>query len=83
MKHKIIVLTLGLFISVLSFGQAEEKIFYDSEWKVCNESIADYYRIITFDENGKPIGKVKDYYISGELQWEGYFSYVDKHSFIF
>jgi len=61
------------------FGQTQEKIYYDEDWKVCNKSNADYYRLITFDENGKPLGKVKDYYITGELQWEGYFSYVDKY----
>jgi S1-C subfamily serine protease len=78
MKQKLFILTIGLLISFLSFGQ-EEKIYYDSDWKVCNKSNAEYYRLITIDENGKPLGKVKDYYISGKLQWEGYFSYVDKY----
>lgn len=79
MKHKFIILFVGLFFSFLSFSQQQEQIFYNSEWKVCNQSKAEYYRLITLDENGKPIGKVKDYYISGKLQWEGYFSYVDKY----
>lgn len=79
MKQRLLILTIGLFISLLSYGQQQEKIFYDSEWKVCKQSKADYYRLISLDENGKPVGKVKDYYISGELQWEGYFSYVDKY----
>jgi len=79
MKQKLFILTITLFISLLSFSQKQEKIYYNSDWKVCNQSKAEYYRLITIDENGKPIGKVKDYYISGKLQWEGYFSYVDKY----
>lgn len=77
MKKLFILLLTALLVNI-TFGQAQEKIYYNSDWKVCNESKAEYYRLISFDENGKPIGKVKDYYISGELQWEGYFSYVDK-----
>jgi S1-C subfamily serine protease len=79
MKQRLLILTLWLFVSLLSFGQQQEKIYYNSDWKVCSKSSAEYYRLITLDDNGKPIGKVKDYYISGKLQWEGYFSYVDKY----
>jgi S1-C subfamily serine protease len=79
MKQRLLFLAFGLFISLFSYGQQQKKIFYDSEWQVCKESKADYYRLITLDENGKPVGKVEDYYISGELQWKGYFSYVDKY----
>jgi S1-C subfamily serine protease/antitoxin component YwqK of YwqJK toxin-antitoxin module len=77
MKQKLIILIIGLFLSLTSFGQ--DKIYYDADWKVCSKSKADYYRLISFDENEKPKGKVKDYFITGELQWEGYFSYVDKY----
>jgi S1-C subfamily serine protease len=78
MRQRLFILTITLFIGLLTFGQEQEKIYYNSEWKVCKESKAEYYRLITLDENGKPIGKVKDYYITGELQWEGNVSYVDK-----
>lgn len=49
----------------------EERIFYDIDWKVCYPENAEYYRLITLDQDGNPIGKVMDYFISGELQWEG------------
>ena len=78
MKQKLLILTIGLFISILCIGQ-QQKIYYDSEWKVCKNSTAKYYRLITLDESGNPVGKVKDYYISGELQWEGYLSYFDRY----
>ena len=78
MNKTLFTLLFCLIICQVAFAQ-QEKIYYDSEWKVCNKSKADYYRLITFDENGKPKGKVKDFYITGELQWEGYFSSVDKY----
>lgn len=79
MKPRLILLVFSFFLSITVIGQTQEKIYYDENWKVCSKSDADYYRLITFDEKGKPLGKVKDYYITGELQWEGYFSYVDKY----
>lgn len=79
MKQILLSLIISLSISNLAFGQKEEKIYYDSEWKVCQKSKAEYYRLITIGDNLKPIGKVRDYYLSGELQWEGQYSYVDKY----
>lgn len=79
MKQKLILLVFSFFLCTTVFAQSQEKIYYDENWKVCNKSDADYYRLITFDENGKPLGIVKDFYITGEIQWEGYFSYVDKY----
>ena len=70
MKRSIIFLLFTLFVSNLSFGQKEEKIFYNSEWKGCSAPKASYYRIVKFDNKGKPIGLVRDYFISGELQAE-------------
>jgi S1-C subfamily serine protease len=52
----------------LAYGQREEKIFYDDTWKGTTEAKASYYRVLSYDKNGNPIGKVKDYYITGELQ---------------
>jgi len=53
---------------VLTYGQNEEKIYYDKNWHGCSKTNAEYYRIVSFDESGKPIGQVKDYFITGELQ---------------
>lgn len=52
------------------FAQKQEKIYYDKDWKGCSQSKAEFYRIVNYDENGKPVGKVKDYFITGELQSE-------------
>jgi len=66
MKQRLIILTLGLFFSLSTFGQ--EKIYYDSEWKGCSKNTAEFYRICSFDSSLKPIGEVRDYFITGELQ---------------
>ena len=66
MKQKLIILVIGLFFSLMSFGQ--DKIYYDSEWKGCSKNTAEFYRICTFDNGGKPIGEIRDYFITGELQ---------------
>lgn len=79
MKQRLILLVFSVFLSIIVFGQSQEKYTMMKIEKFGGKSDADYYRLITFDEKGKPLGKVKDYYITGELQWEGYFSYVDKY----
>lgn len=54
-----------------------QKIYYDENWLVTNESNAAYYRLVTINSAGKPVGPVKDFYFTGELQWEGTLSYLD------
>ena len=47
-------------------------ILYDASWEITdNIDSVEFYRIITY-ERGIPKGKVVDYYISGNKQWEGY-----------
>lgn len=46
-------------------------ILFTEKWKETTipDSIK-YYRLITF-QDGKPSGIVRDYYLSGKIQWEG------------
>lgn len=78
MPRKILSL-LFLCISTSLMAQKPVKEFFNTEWKQCDSSIAAYYRMITYDEKGSPVGIVRDYFISGELQWEGRFSFFDKY----
>jgi len=71
MKKSYLFLLLLLLQSIVFFAQKKEVIYYDLFWGVCDKSEAEYYRIVTFDAYNKPIGMVKDYYITGELQFEG------------
>ena len=52
--------------------------YYDKDWEKCKKENAEFYRIISLDKQGKPVGIVKDFYITGELQWEGYLYYYDE-----
>ena len=74
---KILVLLL-LLTGQLAFGQKQEKIYYDNEWKVTTESKATFYRIVTFDNSGVPVGILKDYFVTGELQGESEAIKMDK-----
>ncbi len=78
---KFYLMFLLLAVGQFAFGQNQEKIYYDKEWKGCSQSKASYYRLVTFNENGKPIGKVMDYFITGELQSEIEGAiYIDKYN---
>ncbi|WP_420583117.1 hypothetical protein [Reichenbachiella sp.] len=48
-------------------------VYYDSDFskEVDFPSEASYYRVVNYDENGKPVGIVKDHSISGQILWEG------------
>ena len=70
MKKKILLLSILVIASLASFAQKQEKIYYDKDWKGCSKSKAEFYRIVNYDENGKPVGKIIDYFITGELQSE-------------
>lgn len=66
MRQRLIILVIVMSTSLLTFGQA--KIYYDTDWNGCAKYEAEYFRICTFDKTGKPIGKIRDYFITGELQ---------------
>ncbi len=44
--------------------------FFDEDWKLCAKTKAAYYRLVTFKAPNIPAGKIRDFYISGELQNE-------------
>ncbi len=54
------------------------KIYFDKNGNITNDKLnQEYYRMATFDENGTVIGKVKDYYITGEIKLEGDVAAID------
>ncbi len=77
MQKQLLIIFLAS-ISLFSTAQKQQKIFYNSDWKVCSKADATYYRLVTLDENGNSIGKAKNYYITGELRGECMMKYPDK-----
>ena len=69
---------LIIFISFFSFSQdfldevftndQESILYYDENWKGTTKDKAEYYRVFKSDSTNQPVGEIKDYYISGELQ---------------
>ena len=51
--------------------------YFDAEWKRCDKKSAVYFRKITYSAPNKPQGKIRDFYINGNLQNEFYALYVD------
>ena len=49
--------------------EPDQSIFYFNEdWEKASKSEAEFYRIVSLDSNNVPIGEIKDYYKSGEIQ---------------
>ena len=45
-----------------------DTVYYTSGWKGATKSNAEYYRVASFDNEGQPVGKVKNYFKSGKIQ---------------
>lgn len=51
--------------------------YFDDNWNRCKQKDASFYRLVTYQEENKPKGVIKDYYISGQLQSEFTAVYLD------
>lgn len=62
------VLTIFLFalICTIKAQAGYTKKYFDKDWKPTTKENATYYRLAKYNKNGKPIGLVKDYYVSTE-----------------
>ena len=70
-------LPLFLLTNNLSAQSVRDTVeYFDANWQPANENSAAFYREISYDEAGKPVGVVRDYYISGVLYFEGRLSSV-------
>jgi len=68
------ILFLLLLLPVICFSQKQNKIYFDSDFKECAKSKAEYFRLTSVNVQGNIIGDFKDFYITGELQNKGQFS---------
>lgn len=75
------VLFISTFSLLSAFAVAQvDTLYYDKDWKgVENKSFATYYRVIPTSKDTNYRKPLRDYYISGELQSEGYFISIDKY----
>lgn len=71
----IYIVILSLAFSFSSTSQVVE--YFNINWQPSIKANATFYREITYDKKGNPSGIVRDFFMSGELQWEGYLSSVN------
>lgn len=68
-------------VAIGSYAQSDtDTLYYDKEWKgVESKAFASFFRVIP--KSGDPNFRkpMRDYYITGELQSEGYYLSVDKY----
>ncbi len=82
---KIVLLAICCMFCCVALAQNKElsnikidTIYYDKNWKVAPSPLfADYYRLTMCDADNPQAGcKVRDYYITGELQGDGVCTYL-------
>jgi len=75
---KKITIILALLIGMTSIAQ--QKIFFDKDWKrTTNQQNAEYYRLVHKEKNG--LFAINDYYINGTSQMKAHMSNPEKSSF--
>lgn len=71
----------GVLIALVGMHLASNaqavKEWYTSNWQKTDSTYADYYRIIQYSPEGQALGIVRDYFKTGEIQFEGYYSFID------
>ena len=81
MKNNIILCTILMLISNISFSQRIDTLYYDDQWHgVENSTFANFIRYAYYaPENSNFKNKFKTFYASGELHSEGEFTMIDKY----
>lgn len=79
MRKIALALTFLLGITTCALAQTEiDTLYYSKDWKrVPSKDLAEFYRFAHYPTESSAPKQFKDYYISGELQCEGYFISID------
>ncbi len=63
-----------------AYAQRVDTIYYDDNWKgVESKQFASYVRYASYAEDSNYKNRYRDYYITGQLQADGEFEYIDKY----
>lgn len=75
------LLLFAFSLIVVISGYSQEKIdtlFFDKTGlRIQNKAFADYYKIALYPNDTTSLKRFRDFYLTGELQREGYFGYID------
>lgn len=78
--NKTITTLLLLFCAVTKLSAQQDTIYYDADWKIAKKADAEFYRPIPLKKLGV-LYEVRDYYINGKLQMEGYYTNAKDEKF--
>lgn len=78
---KILITLVFVLSSLISYAQTEklDTIYYDKDWHGCSSIFATYYRVITIPTASNPVKRMRDYFITGELQGEANYISIDRN----
>ncbi|MEP2240324.1 MAG: hypothetical protein ABJI22_18295, partial [Maribacter sp.] len=76
-KNQIILLVA--FCSATNLIAQKDTLYFNSKWNKTDKSNAAFFRLVPLEKEGD-LYKVKDYYINGNLQMQGYWSHLDKET---
>lgn len=80
MNKRCLFFVVYTLIAIQSFAATVDTLYYDDKWKgVETPQFASYMRILYYPSDSNMPKKVKDFYITGELQGEGNFISINKY----
>lgn len=71
MKRNVLILIAGIFSCLINLVLAQQKVrlYYDANSKgVESKKQCTFYREVSFDDQKKPVGEIRDYWKNGKLQ---------------
>lgn len=77
---KLVISVYLTFMTIMVYGQVKiDTLYYDKNWKgVSSKVFASYFRVMESPDTDNNAKRFKDYYVTGELQGEGWYLNVDK-----
>ncbi|WP_324028199.1 hypothetical protein QSV08_09790 [Maribacter sp. BPC-D8] len=79
MRNYKIVLLLHVFLVVTNLTAQKDTLYFNSRWNKTDKNNAAFFRLVPLEKEGN-LFKVKDYYINGNLQMQGYWSNLEKET---
>jgi len=72
-------LLLLVFCSITNLIAQKDTLYFNLKWNKTDKSNAAFFRLVPLEKKGD-LYKVKDYYINGNLQMQGYWSNLEKET---
>ncbi len=74
MKRTVLILLLSIVTNLMA---QKDTLYFDADWNKTTKAEAEFYRLLPLKKI-ENLYLVKDYYLNGSIQMEGYYSNVEK-----